>query len=73
MCVGFHFQKKYQAITLQTKPVRVNEEPEIAKVNPQPLFQRTYIYEDKKIFVNELSNQPSWTFNPSEFIHHSLL
>lgn len=81
-CVlDFTFKKKYQAITLQTKPVCVNGEPEIAKVDPKPLFQRLivaaesiYIYEDKKeIFVNELSSQPISTFNPSEFIHYSLL
>lgn len=38
--LGYTFEKKYQAITLQTKPVCVKWEPEIAKVDPQPLFQR---------------------------------
>lgn len=50
-CVlDFTFKKKYQAITLQTKPVRVNEEPEIAKVNPQPLFQR-FIVAAERIYM----------------------
>lgn len=43
-CVlDFTFKQKYQAITLQTKPVCVNGEPEIAKVDPKPLFQRLIV------------------------------
>lgn len=59
-CVlDFTFKKKYQAITLQDKPVCVNTEPEIAKIDSQLLFQRFIvaaesIYEDKsEIFAYE--------------------
>ncbi|CAG2204334.1 unnamed protein product [Mytilus edulis] len=64
-CVSeYTFKRKYQAITLQDKPICVNSEPEIASIDPQLLFQRFIvaadsIYEDKsEIFAYELSSQP---------------
>lgn len=68
--LDFTFKKKYQAIPLQDKPVYVNAEPEIAKIDPQLLFQRFIvavdsIYEEK--FAYELSSNPSSMFVSSGF------
>lgn len=46
MCIGFHFKKKYQAIALQDKPICVNADPEIAKIDPQLLLQRFIVAAD---------------------------
>lgn len=72
--LDFTLKKKYQAIALQDKPICVNAEPEIAKIDPQLLLQRFIvaadsIYEDKsEIFAYELSSQPSSMFDSSGFM-----
>lgn len=72
--MDFTFKKKYQAIPLQDKPVYVNAEPEIAKIDPQLLFQRFIvavdsIYEEK--FAYDLSSNPSSMFVSSGFFFRS--
>lgn len=69
--LDFTFKKKYQAIPLQDKPVYVNAEPEIAKIDPQLLFQRFIVAVDsiyeKNLLMSYLVTQVRCLFHPDFF------